>query len=116
MSNHWPPKLLTIVDRNAMLSPQPGLPRRQMPYTPAFFERDPLQLDVGMGLLELRRELLHLDHVAVVDGRDHEVGGGCGRTGESQAASDGQGCLDLHRVSPVRVWGSVLRCGQTRAT
>src|SRR5450755_4029121 len=31
MSNHWPPKLLTIVVRNAMLSPQPGLPRRQMP-------------------------------------------------------------------------------------
>ena len=36
MSNHWPPKLLTMVVMKAMLSPQPGLPRRQMPYTPAF--------------------------------------------------------------------------------
>src|SRR5436305_317666 len=36
MSNHCAPKLLAIVDRNAMLSPQPGLPRRQMPYTPFF--------------------------------------------------------------------------------
>ena len=36
MSNHWPPKVFTSVDRKAMLSPQPGLPRRQMPYTPFF--------------------------------------------------------------------------------
>ena len=36
MSNHWPPWVLTSVDRKAMLSPQPGLPRRQMPYTPFF--------------------------------------------------------------------------------
>jgi len=36
MSNHWPPLVLTSVVKKAMLSPQPGLPRRHMPYTPAF--------------------------------------------------------------------------------
>src|SRR6218665_938111 len=34
MSNHWPPKVLTMVDSSAMLSPQPGLPRRHTPYRP----------------------------------------------------------------------------------
>ncbi|MNL14739.1 hypothetical protein D3C87_1356950 [compost metagenome] len=34
MSNHWPPLVLTSVVRKAMLSPQPGLPRRHMPYRP----------------------------------------------------------------------------------
>ena len=40
----------------------------------AFFERDPLELDVGVGLLEVLAELLHLDHVAVVHGGNHEFG------------------------------------------
>src|SRR5258706_599626 len=35
VSNHWPPLVLTSVVMKAMLSPQPGLPRRQMPYTPS---------------------------------------------------------------------------------
>ena len=34
MSNHCAPNELARVVMNAMLSPQPGLPRRQMPYTP----------------------------------------------------------------------------------
>jgi hypothetical protein len=42
-----------------------------------------LELDVREGFLELWRELLHLDHVAVVDGGDHQVG--CRRRAAAKA-------------------------------
>ena len=35
-----------------------------------FFERDPVELDVGIGLGEILGQPLHADHVAVIDGRD----------------------------------------------
>jgi hypothetical protein len=54
----------------------------------AFLERDPLELDVGVGFFEEGGELLHLDHVAVVDGRDHEFGGGLGHDARADECED----------------------------
>jgi hypothetical protein len=52
----------------------------------ALLERDPLQLDVRVGLLEVLAELLHLDHVAVVHGGDDELGGSGGRAGDGECS------------------------------
>ena len=68
------------------------------------FERDPVQLDVGIGLGEIVRQLLHVDHIAVVDGRDRQrrfgVSGkreACERNGAEQPLHK-----NLHSVSSVR--------------
>ncbi|MNQ90193.1 hypothetical protein D3C85_1055240 [compost metagenome] len=66
----------------------------------ALFQGHPFELDVGIGLLEELAELLHFDHVAVVDGGDDQVGGG--KSGRAEAAGDQRGNGGtFHCVSPV---------------
>jgi hypothetical protein len=64
----------------------------------AFFQRHPLELDVRVGLLEVLRELLHLDHVTVVHGGDHQFGGRMGHAGR-QTEGQCQGSLEFHHRS-----------------
>ena len=45
----------------------------------AFLQRHPAHRDARIGLLELGRQFLHLDHVAVVHGRDGQLAGCRGR-------------------------------------
>ena len=48
------------------------------------FQGDPFEFDVGVGCLKVFGQLLHLDHVAVVDGGNHEFGGRLGQTHAQQ--------------------------------
>src|SRR5208282_4854873 len=68
------------------------------------FERDPVQLDVGIGLGEIVRQLLHPDHVAVVDGGDRQRGVGVSGKREAGQGNRPQHALhvNLHGVSSVK--------------
>ena len=67
------------------------------------FERDPVELDVGIGLGEIVRQLLHPDHVAVVDGGDRQRGVGVSRKREARERDGPEQALheNLHeRILP----------------
>ena len=68
----------------------------------ALFQGHPLELDVGIGLFKEFAELLHFDHVAVVDGGDDQVGGGKSGRAEAKGAGAQRGNGGtFHCVSPV---------------
>jgi hypothetical protein len=62
----------------------------------AFLQRDPLELDVRVGGLKVLAELLHLDHVAVVHGGNHEFGVGVGQASAEQRGGEGGGEAKFH--------------------
>src|SRR5207248_1434388 len=69
----------------------------------------PLQRDAGVGLLEVLGVLLHLDHVAVVHGRDHEIGS-LRRRGGNDTEREGKGVHEFHLL--VSWLFEVLRCNR----
>ena len=64
-----------------------------------FLERHPVDRDAGIGLLEMAGQLLHLDHVAVVDGRDGDLARQ-GRRSENRRGGPGERCLQRLHVFP----------------
>src|SRR5207237_9843 len=67
-------------------------------------EGHPVQLDVGIFLGEVVGQLLHADHVAVIDRRNGQLGGGIGLTDGKQRRCAQKGAhKHLHNVSSHRM-------------
>ena len=67
-----------------------------------FFERHPVDGDAGIGILEVTGQLLHLDHVAVVYGRNGDLAGHRGRTDSRRRYSGERSMKQLHVFPPDR--------------